>query len=60
VDETLVARVVDVTAAARIGLEGLQRNDEMQVTLMGQRDKKLKLMHVPGNQAITPNFEQVM
>jgi hypothetical protein len=51
--------VVGVTAAASIGLKGLQRNDDVQVTLMGQRDKTLKLMHVPGNRAVTLSFEEV-
>jgi hypothetical protein len=58
--ETLVARVVNVAIAARIGFKDLKKGDEVQVTLMSaQRDKKLKLMHVPSNQVVTLNFEEI-
>lgn len=58
--ETLLARVVNPALAARIGLKDLKKGDEVEVTLTtSQRDKKLKLMHVPSNQMASLNFEEV-
>lgn len=51
--ETLAARVVNAATLARTGLRGARNGDAVRVTLLSQRDKKLKLMHVASGGEVT-------
>jgi hypothetical protein len=57
--QTLTAKVVNATVLAKLGLMGAKSGEAVEVTLVSLTDKKLKLMHVPSNQAVTLNYSKI-
>lgn len=52
-NQTIEARVTDPSKLANVGLKGSRKGDRIQLTLISERERKVKLMHVPSGAEVT-------
>jgi hypothetical protein len=52
-NQVLEAVVVNPSRLAKIGLQGARKGDAIQLTLISERERKLRLLHVPSGNEVT-------